>query len=179
MNSEAMNCNLKVNHYYTILLIITDNLIASTTCQIMPLKTLQIRAIKQIIKTMKQIIKATECNNWIIYCHMISLVITDSFVALSIWMIDETNHNLNVKMKPYCHLALSISSKWMSHTEHISQIMHCLSITMLKMSLHFTSCQCLWIFSSHWCLLQQLYAAYSIWWFTLFMLFMWNASRNK
>ncbi len=63
MNSEAMNCNLKVNHYYTILLIITDNLIASTTCQIMPLKTLQIRAIKQIIKAMKQIIKATECNN--------------------------------------------------------------------------------------------------------------------
>ncbi len=139
MNSEAMNCNLKVNHYYTILLIITDNLIASTTCQIMPLKTLQIRAIKQIIKTMKQIIKATECNNWIIYCHMISLVITDSFVALSIWMIDETNHNLNVKMKPYCHLALSISSKWMSHTEHISQIIHCLSITMLKMSLHIMS----------------------------------------
>jgi len=51
-------------------------------------------------------------------------------------MIDETNHNLNIKMKSYCHLTLSISSKQMSHTEHISQMMHCLSITTSKMSLH-------------------------------------------
>jgi len=114
----------------------TDSLVALTTCQIMPLKMSQIETIKQIIKTMKWIIEATEHNNWIIHHYMISLVITDSFVALSIWMIDETNHNLNVKTEPYCHLTLSISLKWMSHTEHMSQMMHCLSITTLKMSLH-------------------------------------------
>jgi len=139
MNSKAMNCNLKVNHHHTILLIMTDSLIASTTCQIMSLKTLWIKTMKWIIKAMKQIIEATECNNWIIHCHMILLVMTDSFIALSIWMIDETNHNLNVKMKPYCHLTLSISSKWMSHTEYMSQMMHCLPITTSKTSFHIMS----------------------------------------
>jgi len=102
----------------------------------MPLKTLWIKAMKWIIKAMKQIIETIECNNWIICHYMISLVIIDSFVALSIWIIDKTNHNLNVKMKSYCHLTLSISLKWMSHTEHISQIIHCLSITTLKTSLY-------------------------------------------
>jgi len=51
-------------------------------------------------------------------------------------MIDETNHNLNIETESYCHLTSSISSKQMSHTEHISQMMHCLLITILKMSLH-------------------------------------------
>jgi len=136
MNSEAMNCNLKVNHHHTISLITTDSLITSTTCQIMPSKMLQIKVIKQIIKAIKWIVEATECNNWIVHHYMISLVITDSFVALSIWMINKTNHNLNVKMKSYCHLASSISSKQMSYTEHISQMMHCLSITTSKISLY-------------------------------------------
>ncbi len=120
INSEAMNCNLKVNHYHTILLIMINSLITLTTCQIMPLKMLQIETIKQIIKATKQIIKAIKCNNWITHHHIISLVMTDSFVALSIWMINETNHNLNIEMKSYCYLALSISLKWMSYTEHIS-----------------------------------------------------------
>jgi len=53
MNSKIMNCNLEVNHYYTILLIMTDSLITLTTCQIMSLKMLQIKTIKQIIKAMK------------------------------------------------------------------------------------------------------------------------------
>ena len=39
-------------------------------------------------------------------------------------------------MKSYCHLTLSISSKQMSHTGHMSQMMHCLPITTLKMSFH-------------------------------------------
>ncbi len=131
-----MNCNLKVNYHHTISLIMINSLITSTTCQIMSLKTSQIETIKQIIKATKQIIEAIECNNWIIHHYIILLVITDSFVALSIWMINETNHNLNIKMKLYCYLALSISLKWMSYTEYISQMMHCLSITTLKMSLH-------------------------------------------
>jgi len=129
MNSKTMNCNLKVNHHHTILLITTNSLVTLTTCQIMPSKMLWIEAIKQIIETMK-------CNNQIIHHYMISLVITDSFVALSIQMISKTNYNLNIKIESYCHLILSISSKQMSHTEHISQMMHCLSITTLKMSLH-------------------------------------------
>ena len=48
-----MNCNLKVNYHHIILLIMTDSLVASTTCQIMSLKMLWIEIIKQIIKTMK------------------------------------------------------------------------------------------------------------------------------
>jgi len=136
MNSEAMNCNLKVNHYHTILLIIIDSLVAPTTCQIMPLKTSQIEAMKQIIKAMKWIIETMKCNNWITHHHMISLVTINSFIALSIWMISKTNHNLNVETESYCYLVSSISSKWMSHTGHISQMMHCLPITTLKMSLH-------------------------------------------
>jgi len=63
MNSEAMNCNLKVNHHYTILLIMTDSLITLTTCQIMSSKMLQIEAMKQIIKATKQIIETMKCNN--------------------------------------------------------------------------------------------------------------------
>ena len=106
-----MNCNLKVNHYHTILLIMTDSLIASTTCQIMSSKMLQIKTIKQIIKAIKQIIEAIKCNNWIAHLYMISLITIDSFVTLSIWMINETNHNLNIKTESYCYLALSISSK--------------------------------------------------------------------
>ncbi len=132
MNSKAMNCNLKVNHHHTISLIMINSLVALTTCQIMPSKMLWIKAIKQIIKAMK-------CNNWITHHHIISLVMTDSFVALSIWMISETNHNLNVEMKPYCYLASPISLKWMSHTEHMSQITHCLSITTLKISSYIMS----------------------------------------
>ncbi len=139
MNSKTMNCNLEVNHHHTILLITINSLITSTTCQIMSSKMLWIEAIKQIIKVMKWIIKAIKCNNWITHHHMISLVTINSFVALSIWMISKTNHNLNIKMKLYCHLASSISSKWMSHTEHISQIMHCLSITTSKISLYIMS----------------------------------------
>ncbi len=131
-----MNCNLKVNHHYTILLITINSLVASTTCQIMPSKMLQIETMKQIIKAIKQIIKAMKCNNWITHHHMISLVTTDSFVALSIQIISETNHNLNVKTEFYHHLASSISLKQMSYTEHISQMTHCLPITTLKMSLH-------------------------------------------
>ena len=131
-----MNCNLEVNHHHTILLITINSLITLTTCQIMSSKTSWIKVMKWIIKATKQIIKTMKCNNWITHCHIISLVIINSFIVLSIWMISETNHNLNVKMKPYCHLALPISSKWMSYTEHISQMMHCLSITTLKLSLH-------------------------------------------
>ncbi len=136
MDSETINYNLEVNHYYTILLIMINSLVTLTTCQIMPSKMPQIETMKQIIKAMKWIIEATEHNNWIIHHYMISLVMTDSFVALSIWMIDETNHNLNIKMKPYHHLTSSISSKQMSHTGHMSQMMHCLPITTLKMSFH-------------------------------------------
>jgi len=58
-----MNCNLKVDHHHTILLIMINSIIALTTCQIIPSKTLQIEAIKQIIKATKQIIKTIKCNN--------------------------------------------------------------------------------------------------------------------
>ena len=133
-----MNCNLEVNHHHTILLIMINSLVTLTTCQIMSLKTLWIEAMKWIIKAMKWIIEIMKCNNQITHYHMISLVTTDSFIALSIWMISETNHNLNVKTESYHHLALSISLKWMSHTGHMSQMMHCLPITTLKMSSHVT-----------------------------------------
>ena len=85
---------------------------------------------------MKRIIEATERNNRIARRHMISLVTTDSFVALSIRMIGETNHNSNVETEPYRHLAPPISSKRMSHTGHMGQMTHCLPITTPKMSLH-------------------------------------------
>lgn len=93
------------------------------------------------IKTIKQIIKATECNSLIIHCYMILSVTINSLVTLSIQMISEANHILNIKIEFYHYSAQLISLK----TKYINQTtVHHINIKKLiityhtKMSLHTT-----------------------------------------